>query len=132
MKYKYQILLALFLIALGSSLIMSVFPVSEICDPGEGCDVVQHSSYASTFGIKNNYFGIGIFLTVIFLIFSHIKNPTKRKRNLIHAAVILGSLVALYFLFLQEFVLNAYCKYCVAVDLSFLAALVLIIFKWKE
>ena len=129
---KYKILLVLFVLSLASSLIMSIFPVSQICDPEEGCDVVQHSAYAYTFGIKNNYYGIGIFLSVIFLIFSHIKKPTKYKKNLIHAAVIIGSLVALYFLYIQEFVLNAYCKYCVAVDLSMLAALSVIIFNWRK
>ena len=132
MKHKYKILLALFLIAFVSSLILSLVPVSQICDPGKGCDVVQHSKYNYTFGIKNSYFGVAIFALGVFLIFSHIHHPTKIKKNLIHLAVITGVIIALYFIYLQSFVLNAYCKYCMIVDLSLLAALILIIFKWKE
>ena len=129
---KYKILLILFVLALASSLILSLAPLSEICDPGKGCDVVQHSSYSSLFGIKNSHYGVAVFTLAILLIFSHIKNPTEKKKNLIHVIVIIGSLVALYFIYLQQFVLTAFCKYCMVVDVSMLAALSIIIFNWKK
>lgn len=129
---KYNILLILFTLSLASSLVLSLTPISEICDPGAGCSVVHHSVYNKTFGIQNSHYGVVIFALVILLTLSQLKNPTKNKKNLIHAVIIIGSLIALYFIYLQQFVLNAYCKYCMVVDLSMLAALLIIIFKWKE
>lgn len=129
---KYRILLALFIIALTASLILSLIPVSQICDPNEGCDVVQHSSYSKTLGIKNSYFGILIFALGSLLIYSQIRKPTQKKRKLIHAIVIAGSIGAIYLIYIQKFVLNAFCKYCMTIDISLLVALLVIIFNWKK
>jgi uncharacterized membrane protein len=129
---KYKILLALFVIALATSIVLSSIPESQICDPTKGCDVVQHSSYSTTFGIKNSYFGIIIFAIGSLLIYSQIKRPTSKKRSLIHAMVIIGSVFALYLIYIQEFILNAYCKYCMIIDLGLLAALLVLIFNWRK
>lgn len=129
---KYKILILLFGISLLSSLILSLIPIPVVCDPGVGCDVVQTSIYNNTFGIKNSYYGVAIFFLLILLTFSHIQKPSKTKKMLIHSAVILGSIVALYFIYLQVFVLQAFCKYCMIVDISTLLSLALVLWKWKE
>lgn len=129
---KYKILLILFLIALLASLILSFLPIAEICNPEIGCEVIHHSSYNYIFGIQNSYFGILFFALGALLIHSQIKNATKQKKNLIHAAVIIGSIIALYFLYLQQFILKSYCIYCLTVDVSMLLALLVIIFNWKK
>ena len=129
---KYKILLVLFGISLISSLVLSLIPVPVVCDPGVGCDVVQTSSYNQTFGIKNSYYGVVVFLFLIFLTIFQIKNPAKNKKLLIHSAVIVGSLISLYFLYLQKFTLQAYCKYCLIIDISILISLGIIIWKWRE
>ncbi len=129
---KYKLLLILFLIALVTSIILSSIPVSQICDPNKGCDIVQHSSYSTTFGIKSSYFGIVIFALGSLLIYSQIKRPTKKKRKFIHAMVIIGSLSALYLIYVQKFILSAYCKYCMTIDISLLIALLVVIFYWKK
>lgn len=129
---KYKILLILFVIALLASLILSFLPVAEICNPNIGCEVIHHSSYNYIFGIQNSYFGILFFALGALLIHSQIKNATKQKKNLIHAAVIIGSIIALYFLYLQQFILKSYCIYCLTVDVSMLLALLVIIFNWKK
>ena len=130
MKYKFLFWLILF--AFVSSLILSLAPISQICDPGKGCDVVQHSSYASTVGIKNSHYGSIIFGLTLLLILSHIKKPEEYKKKITHAVIILSSLVAIYFIYIQQFVLGAYCKYCLVVDISILTALLIIIFNWKK
>ena len=129
---KYKFLFWLFLFAFISSLVLSLAPVSEICDPGKGCDVVQHSSYASTFGIKNSHYGSIIFGLTLLLILSHIKKPEEYKKKITHTVIILSSLIALYFIYLQQFVLNAYCKYCLVVDISILISLGIILWGWKK
>ncbi len=129
---KYKILLILFMLSLVSSLTMSLKPVSEICEPGEGCEVVQNSIYSETFGIKNNYIGSLIFIGLILLTISQIINPKENKKLLIHFSVIVSSLIAIYFLYLQQFILNAYCKYCLVVDFSMILALITILPDLKK
>jgi uncharacterized membrane protein len=129
---KYHILLALFLLALLASAVLSFATTSQVCTFKIGCDVVQNSSYSYTFGIKNSYFGVVIFLFLTCLTYSQIKNPSDTKRNWIHCWTILGSMGALYLLYIQQFVLHAYCEYCLVVDFSTLAALITILILWKK
>lgn len=130
--YKYQIILVLFIISLIASMILSFTPVSEFCNPSQGCNVVHNSEYNFTFGIQNSHYGILIFLTLSIITFFQIKKPSKEKKNIIHAAIIIGSLIALYFIYIQGFILNSYCKYCLVVDLSVLASLAIILITWKK
>ena len=129
---KYKILLALFLLSLASSLVLSIFPVPVVCDPGVGCDVVKTSSYNFTLGIRNSYYGSAIFLAISLLAYFQIKNPTEKKRKLINLGVIIGFVIAIYFLYIQKFILNAYCKYCLIVDFSMIIALMVTLIWWKE
>jgi len=129
-KYKYHILIGLFAISLIASLILSLTPTPLICE--EGCDVVQTSKYASFLGVKNSIYGVFIFLIFIYLTYLEMQNHDKFRRNLIHGSIIIGTIIALYFLYLQNFVLNAWCKYCLVVDSSLLLALILILFTWKK
>ena len=133
---KYKILLILFIISLISSAILSFGPTSGICEPGEGCEIVHNSKYNSTFGIQNSHFGVAIFLFMTLFTYSHIKKPMKYKKNIINLGIIFGSITAVYFIYLQQFVIGAYCKYCMVIDVSMLIALAIIIFtkrkRWKN
>lgn len=129
---RYHLVLILFLIALISSIILSTKPAPEICDINNGCEIVEYSKYNSVFGISNSYFGIVIFVLIIGLIISYLINPTQNKKAMINLSIIGGSLVALYFLYVQHFILNAYCRYCLIVDFSIIICLILIIPSLKK
>lgn len=130
---RYKILLGLFILSLLSSLILSFTPVSEICDPGEGCDVVHYSPYNYTFGVQNSHYGIAIFTIMILLTLWQIKKPRKFKEKIISISVAVGSLIAIYFIYIQHSILQAYCKYCLVVDFSMLVSLiVLLYYKFKK
>lgn len=129
---KYQIILFIFIIGLISSLLISFTPSPTICNPGEGCDTVLTSPYAYTLGIKNSYYGIAIFTLLSFVTLFHIQKPNKKTKYLIHLSMIIGSLIALYFIYLQYFVIKAYCKYCLVVDISLLIGLIIVIFNWRK
>jgi len=126
---KYKILLVLFVVCFVSSLILALTPTPPIC--AKGCDIVQTSKYAYTLGIKNNFYGVAIFALLSFLASAQIKKRMHKRKMIINYATPIGSAIALYFLYLQEFVLHAYCKYCMVVDFSLLAALLVVIF-YKE
>src|SRR3989304_9095370 len=126
-KIKYLFLLVLFTASLISSIILSFTPTSIICDINKGCEVVHYSRYNYTFGIQNSHYGIAAFALMIFLTLSHLKKPNKNKRILIYSGIVIGSIIAARFLYIQQFILGAYCKYCIVIDLSMLTALIIIL-----
>jgi|WetSurMetagenome_2_1015567.scaffolds.fasta_scaffold468550_2 uncharacterized membrane protein len=131
-KTKYKILLALFVICFLASLILSFVPLEQACGGLQtGCYAVQTSQYETTFGIKNAYLGLVAFAIVGFLAFMQIKHPIKERKQLIGVGVIIASLIAVYLLYVQFFVLHAVCKYCMVIDSATLVSLAIMIF-WKE
>lgn len=123
MKYK-TILLFLALSIIASS-ILSFIPINEACGQEEtGCYQVQASEYEETFGFKNAHLGLVAFSALFLITFWHMKKPSKSTKNLITIGLITGSIFALYFLYIQFFILNAICQYCMVADIGILAALV--------
>ncbi len=131
-KHKYNTLLVIFIIGFVISTILTLTPTPVICDGSNGCEVVQTSSYAYLFGVKVATYGIGIFLLLILITLMHMKTPKNHTRHIIHTGVILGAAVSLYFIYLQKYVLQAYCKYCMIVDVSILIGLIIAILYWKH
>jgi uncharacterized membrane protein len=132
MKFLYHLLFVIFLICFIVSSIITFTPTPAICNPGDGCDVVLTSSYAETFGIKNSAIGMIGFGILTILTLLQIINKSNKKRNFIFLGIAIGSLIALYFIFLQAFVLQAWCKYCMVVDVGLLISLGLITISKKE
>ena len=128
---KNKILLIIFIISLISSIIIlsTVYGNSSFCEPNGGCNSVQNSKYGYLFGISNSIYGIFIFLTLSIITFSQIKKPTKNKQLLIKYAVTIGFIIAIYFIFLQIFILKALCRYCLVIDFSMILAFFLVILK---
>src|SRR3989304_5040549 len=91
---RYHVVLLLFLISLISSIMLSVTPVSVICDVSSGCEVVHYSQYNYTFGMQNSYYGVVIFTLLILLTLSHLINPSQNKKALINLSIVGGSLMA--------------------------------------
>ncbi len=123
---KYKLILIIFLLALISSLLLAFVPLHFICTPLEGCNAVQTSIYSKTLGVSNNYYGIVIFLVMLLLTLSYIKNPNKNVKFLIYAGVFSGTLIALYFFYLQQFVIHAYCKYCLVIDIGMVISFIIL------
>jgi len=124
---KYPLLLSIFII----SLISSIFIIQGFsCETA--CPIVQESGYGSLLGMQNGYTGIIIFSILILLTMWHILKPTKTKKYIIHTGTIIGSLIAIYFLYLQKFVIQEYCKYCLVVDFALIIAFIIILFNWEK
>jgi uncharacterized membrane protein len=125
MKLKYPLILFFLLISLASSAILAFEPLSVICNVEQGCALVQNSVYAHSFGIKNSLYGVGIFSLLLIITLIQIFKPTKIKKKIIKSSLIFGSLIAIYFLFIQNFILNSYCKYCLVVDFAVIFAMII-------
>ena len=129
---KYHLLIIFLIICLIFSTILSLIPISELCIPGNGCDVVHNSKYSELLGRKNSDYGIIAFSIMIILSFLQINKPKKQTKQFIYLGIIIGSIISVYFLYLQQFVIKAYCKYCLVVDISMLICLAILIFNWKK
>ena len=131
-KQKYIVLLIIFIICLIASAILSFIPPEKACGGDEtSCNIVSESPYAQTIGIKNCYFGLIVFSVLIILTICHILKPKKYKKQLILTGLIIGSILAVYFIYLQLIVINACCQYCMVVDIGTLLGLAIALF-WKE
>jgi uncharacterized membrane protein len=131
-KTKYIILIAIFFISFVASAVLSFVPAEQACGGVQTtCYVVQTSEYEKTLGINNSYFGLVAFPILLIFTFSHIKKPKKYKKQMIFLGIIGGALFAIYFLYLQFFVIQALCKYCMVVDVGALLSLG-ILSLWKE
>ena len=126
-KIKYKIILGIFIVAFISSLFLSQgFACTTTCDitsPKINSFIMDKE--------MNGYLGMIIFFFLSLITFYQIRNPTITKRKLIYAGIIVGSVIALYFIYLQIFVLQAFCRYCMIIDVGLLICLGLIIHKWK-
>ena len=87
------------------------------------------NEYKETLGINNGWYGAIIF-TILFMLALRLsiypKDNTKVKRRIkriLHTGIILGSIIAVYFLYLQQFVLKEYCIYCLIIDIGLLICL---------
>jgi uncharacterized membrane protein len=131
-KTKYLLLIAIFFISFVASAVLSFVPAEQACGGIQTtCYVVQTSEYEKTLGINNSYFGLIVFPILLILTFSHIRNPKKYKKQIIFLGIMGGALFAIYFLYLQFFVIKALCRYCMVVDVGALLSLG-IISLWKE
>jgi len=130
-KTKILIFLAIFIIGLIFSILITT-SLTDICDPGKGCDIVNHSKYGETLGIKNSTTGTYVFSVLILLSLSELIKKSKIKTKLIKYSIIAGSLIALYFIYLQAFVINAWCKYCLIIDISLILGLIILFLPNKK
>ena len=132
---KNKILLTIFTICFVASLVLVTIPIEQACGLGEsGCSAVANSQYSKTFGISNSLLGVIAFLILMTLTLSHMNNPKKHKEIFQKTIIIPMAITALYFIFLQLFVLKAICPYCMIVDTGILISTIIIFYdeKWHK
>ncbi|MCR4285242.1 MAG: vitamin K epoxide reductase family protein [archaeon] len=127
---KYKMLLTIFLVAIIASAILAFVPISNLCAPNDnsssGCSFVQSSTYSKILGVNNSYIGLVAFIALFFITLSHMFRPRKEKELVILVGVVIASLLAIYFIYLQVFILKAFCTYCMIVDVLSILALVIV------
>lgn len=131
-KSKYIVLLIIFILCFIASAILSFIPPEEACGGSEtGCYIISQSEHAQTIGINNCYFGLIAFSVLILLTICHVLKSKKYKKQLILIGLIIGSVFAAYFIYLQLIVIQACCQFCMVVDIGTLLGLAIFLF-WKE
>lgn len=82
------------------------------CFLNSGCDIVAASPQSRVFGIPLANFGV-LFYTMIagFSLWGFVSREAPAVQYVLPLSA-LGFLLSLYFLYLQAFVIHAYCEYC--------------------
>lgn len=99
--------------------------VACIFFPKEWCEKVQHSPQSKTFGIPNSYAGFAMYALILVLTWLYVGGSVAFWP--IQAIVTFGFLFSMYFMYVQGFVLKAFCTWCVV---SFINFTVMFIAVW--
>lgn len=87
------------------------------CTIAHGCETVLTSKYATVLGLPVALFGAGFYLFVMVLVGLFWQTGKKMVPALLLALTTAGLLVGIYLVYLQAFVLHAYCQYCLTSEL---------------
>ncbi len=134
---KAVFLLIVFLVIFSGIMAISDKTNSGFCIINSGaseCASVQNSQYGSIFGIKLTLFGFASFLLLFLVyIFSFVKN--KYSKNFSEIYIIMsgiGCAFALYFIYLQFFVLKTLCANCIVVDSLMVVVFILSLYRNRK
>ena len=94
--------------------------------PQRWCRKVQYSEHSRTFGIPNSFAGFGMYLLIF--VFSIFYLYGAMPLWPIFALIIIGFSFSLYFIYIQAFVLEAFCTYCVISAIDFLVMFISLLF----
>ena len=130
---KYKSLILIFSICLISASLLSFVPIQEICGKIlEGCYEVKQSSYKNLLGISNSYIGLLVFTLLIVLAIYQIRRPREQIELILNTGIIFSSIAAAYLIYLQAFVIGAFCIYCMIIDIGCILALITILIYRKK
>lgn len=99
--------------------------ISLKCTILHGCDIVTTSPYSLIFGIPVALFGGLYYFTILICSILYFDTKHKTILKFMVPLTIAGFLASVWFVYLQFFVINALCQYCM---LSAITSTVLFIF----
>ncbi len=99
---------------------------------GEGCHIVTSSRYAEIFGIPVAFMGFLYYVVLFGLVVYFLKTRQGRLLRWAFYLVLAGFLFSLYLVYVQAFILYAYCVYCLISAFNTLILFVLFIFIIKK
>lgn len=82
------------------------------CRIVSGCEEVLTSAYAYVWGIPLSLVGAVYYGAILILLGFYLSQPTQQIRTVIHLLSWAGIMATGYFLYLQAWVLEAWCAYC--------------------
>jgi protein-disulfide isomerase/uncharacterized membrane protein len=110
-------------VAASSALIVDYQAAGEpaFCGVGSGCEAVRISPYSRLLGVPLPHIGLMAHLA---LLAGALLASTKDQLRYLALAASVGAAFAFVLLFMQQFVIGAFCSWCTAVDVASLVAAV--------
>lgn len=106
---------------------------SMLCPTGTGCDIVRASPYSSFLGISIPILGVVFYLTMAILSVVHSHDlPTKLIKKLQLVFALAGVGFGVYLTYLEAFVINAFCFWCVVSFIISLIILLIVLLRRKH
>jgi len=102
------------------------------CTITSGCEVVLTSKYSVIAGIPVSLLGSLFYLGVMVLCLMLITNYKKVFLNLFYLAAAVGIMVSLILIYIQGFLLHAFCQYCLLSEVVSVGLLILAGLKFKK
>lgn len=84
------------------------------CGLSTGCDEVAASPYSSVLGVPLSLFGVIFYLLIFFSLFIGQEFGIQKLLRFGASLTAIGFLISAYLFYLQLFVINAICPYCMA------------------
>ena len=97
---------------------------AAVCGPSQGCETVATSGYSAVLGIPVAFLGFG--LSLVLLVLAGLWWLRRERRALLAAygLLLLATLGVAYLTYLELFVIEAICPWCVAYAVTVVASLV--------
>lgn len=100
-------------------------PGAAFCPQGSGCAQVANSPYSTLLGLPVALLGVAGYGLVLALALW--PRPSPRLRLALHLTAVAGFSYTLYLLYLQQFVIRAFCPYCLVSAVAVTAILALVV-----
>jgi len=95
------------------------------CGPVHGCDTVASSEYATVLGLPVALFGVGFSLVLSAASLIFWRRADRRALYAAYGLGLAGIIAAAYLTYLELFVIEAICIYCVSYALTIVAGWIL-------
>lgn len=96
------------------------------CVVTRGCATVAESEYSVFLGVPLAYIGVMYYVTILTLLYLH------RYQELLLLTIV-GAAMSLYFIYIQAFVIGAFCIYCLfSAGLSFVLLGIATYLYWQK
>ena len=97
---------------------------AAVCGPSRGCETVATSEYSAILGIPVAYLGLTYSLVLVACAAAWWLRADRRVLLAAYGSLLLAALFAAYLTYLELFVIEAICPWCVAYAISVVVALV--------
>jgi uncharacterized membrane protein len=117
-------------VTLASALVSGYLSVARllgeaaVCGPSKGCETVASSEYSAVLGVPVAFLGLG--LSLVLLVLAGVWWLRRERRALLaaYALLLLATLGVAYLTYLELFVIEAICPWCVAYAVTVVVSLV--------
>ena len=94
------------------------FGVVAPCFVVQGCEQVTTSSYSQILGIPVALFGAIYYLVVLTIALRYAEKKQFKMLQIFHYITVVGLVMSLWFLYVQAFIIEAWCMYCLGSAVS--------------
>ncbi len=102
------------------------------CSITGGCETVLTSAYSTMFGVPDSFVGAAYYLLILIGIASYLESKKTRLLKYALMLTVVGFVMSLWFVYLQAFVLHAYCAYCLGSALTSTVLFVAAVYLLKK